>query len=210
MRDHVLFMKDINSNSGWFVDLELDDDELRALGMVAAQWAFLEHTIRDHAKHMATLIGCDLPREITSDSLRKQKQSWEALSRQALADLPEHLSAVLALVERVGNLEGDRNTLIHGVIEWDEKNPNSLNFHSKKNPRGGPRRFDVKRIEDFAKKVATLNYDFLAVHGPPEFVFGASLRRPGTPVSSGPHQILDPAILATLTGSKTPKPSSEG
>lgn len=194
MRDSYTFEKDLTTkNARWRIELELDPEELQAIGHVNAQWAFLEFHILEYTKLVCEhVLKQPLPKEAESDSLRKRKRTWETVIRTAFKDDDETLGRLLKLVEQVGSLQGDRQKLIHGLIQWDSKDKETLNIYSRDNPRAIPWRVDAKKIEELAIKIATLNSDFLNAHnGNPDF---PNLIDRG-PSSQGRRGTLSPAEI---------------
>lgn len=194
MRNHVAQVKDlIGEFAGrWRVDLELREDELRALGSVAAQWGFLENLLLELAKHLARALGEDhLSKEFDSDSFRSRSRALRELVDRAMANDPDR-DRLIALLNRASSLQGERQRLIHGVIEWDEADRDTLNVQTHKNPNGAAWNVNAADIEAVANKIAEVNC--LIVNFPSESpwpnIVGGAGRDPGAPVVIDDSRII--------------------
>lgn len=215
MRDTVVFMKDLTEKNGkFYIDLELDPEELQAIGHIAAQWAFLEYHIFEYTKAVCEVASIDLPKEAESDSLRKRMQTWGIVVRAYFPAGSDELAAILKIIGRATSLSGRRHKLVHGYIKWNIKDKESLDVYSRKNPRGIPWNINAAKIEAFAREISTLNADFLNVHNEypqiPNYGHGtASPSRRGIPVPAEiPPEFATP--LESIPGARKPPKQSSG
>lgn len=209
MRDHYAIRKDLHGDSSWYLELELEPEELAAIGHVTAQWAALEHLIWQHTQFLTKFIVSRLPKEANSESFRKRKRAWESLAREVFQDPSDDLSAILSIIERVGSLSNERHKLVHGLVRWSDTDKGRLNIHTNRNPAGIPWNVDVARIEETARKIAVLYYDLMAVHGPVKIEPFASRRKRDTPVRLDPHLPSQGPSHPKTEERKNPKRSSE-
>jgi hypothetical protein len=154
MRDRVSQYKSLDSDQ-WRVNLELRDEELRAIGHVSAQWAFLESMLRRLTREVAKALREPLPQNIDSDSFRLRNAALRDLVSKMPADSDR--DKLQTLLDRVGSLQGERHRLIHGLVEWDEADRDKLNVRTHKNPHGAPWSVTAKDIEAVADKISALN-----------------------------------------------------
>lgn len=97
--------------------LQLTDEDLRALGAVAAHWAIAEMTASDL---LATLVGTDegirlnLPSEQIISFSSKAK-NIKKLLRASCERFPKHLEVGLALISAGREIARERNLLTHWV-----------------------------------------------------------------------------------------------
>lgn len=154
MRDRVSQYKTLDDDQ-WGVNLELRDDELRAIGHVSAQWAFLENMLRSLTQAIANALGVSLPPNVDSDSFRARNAALRDLVAKMPADGDR--DKLRALLDRAGSLQGERQRLIHGLVEWDEADRDKLNVRTHKNPHGTPWSVTAEDIEAVADKISALN-----------------------------------------------------
>lgn len=216
MRDGYTFVKELGvKNARFYIELELDPAELQAIGHVSAQWAFLEFHILEYTKLVCdAVLNQPLPKEAESDSLRKRKRTWETVVNEAYKNEPKLLAQITAIIDRVGSLQGERQRLIHGLIQWDDKDREKLNVYTRANPNNVPWKVDAAQIQALARKIATLNADFFNCHNEnPDYPDLSQprqplSRRPGIPIPAeiGP-EFSGPAVRI-LAAHKPQKPPS--
>jgi hypothetical protein len=205
MRDSFLFVKDIDGDDRYYVHLELADKELQAIGLVTAQWSLLEHLAAQYAEFLCAGLGIQVPKEITSYSHRKRLRAWKILVGLALKGHPDH-DASLKVVSKMANMLGDRHDVIHGLLQWQNKNKAKLEVHTRNNKQG-PKVVDLAWLEKFARNIACLNVELMWVHGPELAPFGER-RISGTPAlaSQRPGPALPQETLESLAIPQVRKP----
>lgn len=203
VRDTFLIKKSLSPPGPAYVDLELTEPELKALGHVTAQWATLEHLIKEYMMLCAKNTRCLVPND--NNSFQMRRRDWERLARSALKDNPGLLAEILAFIKKVGSMEHERHKLIHGLIQWDGSNRRRLKVYSRKNARGRPWTVDAKRIHAFSMKVAALNAEFLNVHGGMQIVPRRLRYERGKPVVANPVQVNPDFVPSGHEPSKAPR-----
>jgi hypothetical protein len=156
MRDTYTFEKKLRGpDQEWHLSLELTDEEYAALGRVSAQWAFLEHLIHWISERMLNALG-ETHRAMNSDSFRQRNRLFRELSDRLFSGDPNR-DRLMGLIDEAGSLQGERQRLIHGLLDWDHANPEALLVSTRKNANGRPWRIAVADINRVADKIAVLN-----------------------------------------------------
>lgn len=156
MRDTYTFQKNLKgTGQEWRLTLELTEQEYAALGRVSAQWAFLEHLVHWVTERMLQALG-EARDEINSDSFRQRNRLFRELSNRMLAN-DSNLDRLIALIDEAGSLQGERQRLVHGLLDWDQENPDALLVTTRKNPGQRPWRITTDDINAVADKIAALN-----------------------------------------------------
>ena len=162
MRDTHTFKKVLDRpGARWEIDIELTPDEYAAIGRVSAQWAFLDAHIIKFCSLVADRLGEPLSKDFTSDSFRKRKRAWAALVAYAFPEGSEERSSMEKIIRSAGDLQGERQTAIHSLFEWDKSDPSKLKGYSHKNPGGRARSHSVESLTKIGDKIAELNADFM-------------------------------------------------
>jgi hypothetical protein len=162
--------------SGGFVDLELNERELSAIGHIVTQWAFLEMLIRLHcAELLRRLPGAD-ERDVNSESFRRRMRAWRRLVTAGYATSPETLTTALAIVEDAARVSHHRHDFAHGDIEWDKQRQHLLRVATK----DGSQHWDAAQMEEAARQISMISFRLMRIHGEPQTVRGASPRKRDT------------------------------
>ena len=162
-----------------YVDLEMLPEEFAAVGHVTAQWAYLEHLMRGHIVGLVKHFGGKADKAAESDSFRKRHRYWRELVEATAALNAEYGARALDVVERVGDIMGERHLFVHGRVVWKPQKDLPLEF---KGAKGRARRVNAERIERTAHKLAIINYDLMMLGGEPVVVHDALPRIPLPPV----------------------------
>ena len=142
------------------------DRQLWAIGMVVAQWAFLETIMHNHVQN---LIGSDevlLAEYHKQQSFRQQRQFWAEQIGSKLAGRNE-MQPLLDLVAEVGRLKSQRDRVMHspwggGMQEgtWSSGDHPTTDARLLQNlhPSGAPQwNLTYSRLRQLAKEIANLN-----------------------------------------------------
>jgi hypothetical protein len=145
------------SPDGFKIMLELEPDELKAIGYVTAQWAFLDF----HFGRLVRLI-CEIelkktpPQSLTSDSFKKRRLIWREIIDEADPN-DKNGDSLRALIKEISTIEHHRHKVVHSYFDFDPKSPETLKGFSHKNPFGAPAKTNKTKIEKIADKIAKLN-----------------------------------------------------
>lgn len=164
-----------------YVDLEIMPSELAAIGHITTQWAYLEHLMRGHIAGLVRHFGRDAGPQADNDSFRKRFRYWKNLITELAATNPEYAAKSLAVVERIGEIMGDRHLFTHGRVVWKPITDKPLEF---KGTKGRARRVHWQQIREIGHRLAIINYDLLGLSGEVVFVHDALPRIAIPPIHS--------------------------
>src|ERR1700742_3834464 len=71
------------------VEPQLTEPELRAIGYLAAQWAFLEHVLFMHTVKLTQIADAAVPRDAINRSFSKRLRAWRSCIEEYEPDLDE-------------------------------------------------------------------------------------------------------------------------
>jgi hypothetical protein len=142
------------------------DRQLWAIGMVVAQWAFLETIMHNHVQN---LIGSDavlLAEYHKQQSFRQQRQFWAEQIGSKLAGRNE-MQPLLDLVAEAGRLKSQRDRVMHspwgggmqeGTWSSGEHPTTDARLIQNLHPSGAPQwNLTYSRLRQLAKEIANLN-----------------------------------------------------
>jgi hypothetical protein len=158
--------------SGGFVDLELNDRELQAIGHVVTQWSFLEMLIKLHCAELLRRFPESDERDVNSEAFRRRMRAWRRLVTMGYATSPEILATALAIIDDAARLSRHRHDFAHGDIEWDKQRQHVLRVATK----DGSRHWNAAQIEEAARQISMISFRLMRIHGEPQTVRGASPR----------------------------------
>ncbi len=143
--------------------LTIGDEEFKAIGHVAAQWAYLETQI-DYV--IDVLINqpdtkCDGFK--LEQSFKRRMEALREAARSVLKKRPGELAELLDIAEKVSSLRSLRDDIIHGHWKLHRKMGTGpletglrvFNRRKKLKVREGP--FSADKAEDVAAKISTEN-----------------------------------------------------
>lgn len=188
----------------WYY-LDLGEKEYAALGFAGVQWAFFEEMLYVATARLYRRSRRKIPKGAKSLEFSRRAAAFgEAVKR--VKD-PVRREILSGLLPKIGNANGTRQKLTHGIWGYDAKNPLRLYSRSRE---GAPVRphidpFDISKLWKFAVSVGELSLalDVLTDPKPPseEDVPGSYMSRAFLLAVTG----KDPASL----GYHWPKPSEE-
>lgn len=160
------------------IDLQLLPEELRAIGHVITQWAFLEFLIRRETLGLVRYLRIPAPDDVDAVSFRKRRELWKELSEKALVGFPEALSRAREAIKRTTELAPERHRLTHDIIEYVPEDRARLKAfpRSSLGKVGWP--LDAAKIERIAQDIGRLNFQVLSIHNAPVILPDASPRIP--------------------------------
>lgn len=143
--------------------LMIGDEEFRAIGHVAAQWAYLETQI-DYV--IDVLINQpDTKRDgfKLEQSFRRRMATFRKAARIVLKKRPDELAELLDIAEKVSSLRSLRDNIIHGHWKLHRKKGTGpletglrvFNRGKELKVRESP--FSAEKAEDVAAKISTEN-----------------------------------------------------
>ena len=166
------------------------DQQLWAIGMVAVQWTLLE----GHIKVIAHgLYGNDAAARAEFDRMlvfrHRLRMVRDLIERKIMAPFKTDL---LAIVDRMGSLAGERDKIIHGT--WSSNKPlhpemdvTPFNEATEVSGTAKPKpafewKLTFDRILDTALKIDTVSFDLMnylasVVGKPPQFLMSDALKR---------------------------------
>jgi hypothetical protein len=167
-----------DKSGGRRVDLQLLPEELRAIGHVTTQWAFLEFLIRRETLGLARYLRIPPPEDVDAVSFRKRRELWKDLSEKALKQLPEELSRSREAIRKTSELAPERHRLTHDIIEYVPEDRGQIKAfpRSSLGKVGWP--LNAMKIERIAQAIALLSFQIMSIHRDPVILPDASPRIP--------------------------------
>jgi len=140
-------------------DPELSNREILFIGLISVHWASMEHEI-----FIQTLSTFDseafdlakLPKEMNNIQFTGVLALW----KQRVVDKTRGRRAktLLCQYERITQLKTYRDALIHGMWHWSADDLGSIKTTRVKKREVITTRFSADGLEDFAKKIAEVNF----------------------------------------------------
>jgi hypothetical protein len=141
----------------WYY-LDLGEKEYTALGFAGVQWAFLEEMLYIATARLYRRCRRKIPGGAKSlDFSRRVAAFGEAVKR--IRNNPPLKDILGSLIPKMGNANGTRQKLTHGIWGYDAKNPMRLYSRSRE---GAPVRphidpFDIPKLWKFSTSVGELS-----------------------------------------------------
>ena len=140
------------------LDIGLTEQELVTVGAIIAHWGAIEHEV-----FMQTFVTFDEP-SITSDELPRAMSNlnfaevlelWK--KRVVDASTSEHKPVLTKQYDEIVRLSPFRNSLIHGMWDWDSADPKVLITSRVRKKEVIHTRFEAGDLEHFATSLAEIN-----------------------------------------------------
>lgn len=142
---------------------DLDEKELWAIGHVSVQWAYLEHLVYAHTKAIADACKINLPSDALSTSFKRRLTAFLKIIRLCA---PENQAERLEkIVSKIANLEQDRHKIVHGLWNYDEKDPDKILASSFRPNFEFEKRFDLAKIDELARRIGAVSFDLTYPNG---------------------------------------------
>lgn len=171
----VKVLLDRNSQ-GTFVPV-LTEQECAAIGLVTAQWAFLEHLLLLHHVDLVTAANAEIPTDAFNLSFEKRLRAWR-LSVEQYTQNDKEKERLLAIHSKISNAEDRRHKVTHGLWEWDRANPEKLTAHSFRPRVEFERKFDRASIIKLAMDIGSISFSIQYPGGAAQFYELASENAP--------------------------------
>ena len=111
--------------TGHWVEADLEEKELAAIGYVTTQWALLEHLILENTVVLCSDAKAAIPVDATSLSFENRRRAWRK-TIEKFAPTAEKKKSLLKLVSTAANLEQRRHQIGHGLWASDPADPHTL------------------------------------------------------------------------------------
>lgn len=143
-------------------EIVLDCKEFAAVGMAVVHWSLLENAILQATLGIAEEIKLAVPDDARQDSFRRRLAAYRALVERIPSDVARDYQR--KIVQRIANANGQRQTLVHGVWDYDGADPDFLIVEK---PASGskPTIIDVGKVVAFAHEVGRLALNVLYPNG---------------------------------------------
>lgn len=105
-------------------EILLDCKEFAAIGMAVVHWSLLENAILQATLGIAEELELGVPDDVHQDSFRRRLAAYRKLVEQIPCDNAREYHRTL--VQRISNANGQRQTLVHGVWDYDSADPDFL------------------------------------------------------------------------------------
>lgn len=139
-------------------EIVLDCKEFAAIGHAVVHWSFLENALLQATLGIAEEFDLAVPADAKQDSFRRRLAAYRLLVEKIPNERAREYH--LKLVQRLGNANGQRQILVHGIWDYDQANPEFLIVEK---PAAGskPRLIDVDKVVAFIHEVGRLALDIL-------------------------------------------------
>lgn len=152
-----IFLPLDNSKKLPSISFELSNLEYGCIGLVTVQWSYLEHALMLVQKNICKSIDETFSEKAESLSFKNRLNSFhDCLSKHA--DRIDGVEAFISIHGKIAKLQHERHKIIHGIWDYDPKNPFFLNlFNTRKNVDfQGIQNLDS--IYEFSREIGEVNY----------------------------------------------------
>ena len=141
----------------WAMSDILSDIELFSVGRIISQWGALEHEIFVQTLETFPKKNPELPKDM--DNL-KFKDGVLKLWKERVVDKSTKKKKEVLLKQYNSILKylDFRHALVHGMWEWDQKDPEKITTVRIRKKNIIYAHFDAESLEDFAFKIAEINF----------------------------------------------------
>ena len=141
-------------------DFEIGVKEYGAIGYVLVHWAFLEFAVHYRTTAFAKRAKVPLPANARSFSFSRRLRVLRQLMAKTIRD-PKSKDRWLELLSRIGNAEGRRHRIAHGLWSYNPKRVEQLWAYSANTKARHAMPFDVQSLGEFGLSVGELSYELL-------------------------------------------------
>jgi hypothetical protein len=139
-------------------DVGLSENELASIGSIVAHWGAIEHEIFTQTIFTfdeSALKNNKLPRAMSNLKFSEVLELW----KQRVVDVSsnEHKPVLIEQYEKIVHLSDFRNSLIHGMWDWDIADPKTLITSRVRRKEIINTKFKAGDLEDFATNLAEIN-----------------------------------------------------
>ena len=133
-------------------ELVLDDDQLRAIGHVAAQWAFMEYLVDSFFGHLATTrLRNNIPEGNELSFIGRIRTYRSALDPNDPKD-----NNSIDILDKIGNIIDKRQKIIHG--QWGVTGfPEKLELYGKRGKNDYLQKMTARKIEKVALQISEIS-----------------------------------------------------
>lgn len=160
-----------------YYDFEMGLTEFGALGYATVQWAFFEEMLYVATARLYRRARKKIPLHAKNLDFSRRVASFNEAVRRMRKSPQKHLLS--DLVPKIGNANGNRQKLTHGVWSYDARNPTRLYSKSRRGvpvtPHVEP--FDIAKLAKFATSVGELSLS-LDVLTDPKLPSGEGVAKP--------------------------------
>ena len=149
--------------TGHYIEAELEQQELAAIGYFTTQWAFLEHLILFKTAELCPKQK-DVQKDAASLAFSKRLSAWRQ-TIEKFAHTDEEKERLLKLVSKAANLEDRRHKLSHGLWMSDASDPRTLIASSFRSGVAFEVEFDFDGLMKLGHEVGKLCFDLLFPEG---------------------------------------------
>jgi hypothetical protein len=178
-----------NSQSILALDLQLSEQEMLAIGMIVAHWGALEHEV-----FMQTLRSFD-EAQVKADELPKAMNNMQFTQvldmwKERVADKCKGKRATVLheVHHELLTLKEPRDALVHGMWYWSPENLHQVSTMRIKKREVMFTHFDPEYLQDFALRLAKLNFRIRYPRGVTDLV--ASQKGEGARISRKLAQLM--------------------
>lgn len=161
------------------LDLELSEQEMLAIGMIVAHWGALEHEV-----FMQTLRSFDED-QIKADELPKAMNNIQftqvlGMWKERVVDRCKDERAIVLreVHDDLVALKEQRDALIHGMWYWSPENLHRISTMRIKKREVMFTHFNSEYLQDFAFRLAKLNFKIRYPRGATDLVESRKLEAP--------------------------------
>ena len=159
----VKVVRSLKGKKRIYIDVELELNELAALGRLTAQWSHLEHLIYEISVILAKNSTIELPSGVSSKSFSNRISAFRQLILRHY-DEPEK-SKFEKILSRIANIEQDRHKLIHGTWDWHPADPTRIVARCDRPNVEFEKSFDFERIFELGTRIGEINFELSCPDG---------------------------------------------
>jgi hypothetical protein len=153
----VQVVRTLRGKQRFYLDVELEHNELAALGRLTAQWSHLEHLIYINSQALAELNGIDPPSEVTSKSFSNRLAAFRQLILSGFEGAQK--TKYEKLLSKIANIEQDRHKLIHGTWDWLPTDPSRIIAKCDRPNVEFEKPFDFETIYELGTRIGEISFE---------------------------------------------------
>lgn len=151
---------DENSDTPPELKLELSTNEYTALGIVSAQWSFLEHVLSELSRRLCNRMNFPIPQSLSSLSFKSRLRAFFDISTE-LKSQGYATFNLFKLHSDIDKASKKRHKLIHGLWDYNSTNPFSISLYSDRAKVAFRAEEDLDSVMKLSSEIAFLNFFML-------------------------------------------------
>jgi len=160
------------------LQLILSDDQLIALGQIAAQWAYLESEIAQHTDLTARIHGLPVPKEIDYVSFDHRITAWRT-TVESIKVAERERATILRVINKISDMQHERHRTIHA--RWRLEKGGRLVAFNDRGRNVFEWNLSTEKLWKVVRKVSQLNAELGELQIPHPTDAPPSHRKPSKP-----------------------------